>query len=58
MHADTSDFRQRQETVVESRAVAILLERKGVKAIAALEAPEARLLAALDAAEERLVRLI
>ena len=55
---DTPDLRQDQETIVQRRAVAILLEGEGVEAIAALVARKACFLASLETAKERLIRLI
>jgi hypothetical protein len=58
MHADASDLREDQDTVVEGGAVAILFEGKGMEAIPPLETREASLLAALHPAEERLIGLV
>src|SRR5260221_14112739 len=58
MDADASNPRQDERAVVQSGAVAILLEGEALEAVAALEAWKADFLPALYPAEERLIGLI
>ena len=58
LHAAAPDLGEDEEAIVQSRAVALLLEGEGVVARAPLKTRETRLLAAVDAPEERLVGLV
>jgi hypothetical protein len=55
---DTPELGQDERSIVEPRAVAILLETERMVAGAALKAREARFLAPRDAPEEGLIRLV
>src|SRR5260221_11425695 len=58
MHADAPDLGKHQHAIIQSGAVAVLLEGEAVEAVAPLETWESSLLAALHPSEEGLIGLV